>query len=95
MDKELDGEIHFDGLSCLSIYLSICPSVCLFVCPCPLVCLAACPSGHLLVSLSVSQVVLQVSHRSLLLTVTGDCSCLVSLNLQFLAAARGDKRTDK
>ena len=77
MGKELDDAIHFDDLSCLSICLSICPSVCLLVCPCPLVYLAACTSGHLLVCLSVSQVVLQVSHRGLLLTVTGDCSCLV------------------
>ena len=62
------------------LYLSIYPSLCLLVCPCHLVCLTACPSGHLLVCLSVSQVVLQVSHRGLLRTVTGDCSCLVFIS---------------
>ena len=86
MGKELDGAIHFDGLSrpvCPSIYLSICPSVCLLVCPCTLACLPLWPS----VGLSVSQVVLQVSHRGLLLTATADCSWLIWV-LNFISLVR-------
>ena len=49
--KESDGTIHFDSLS---VYLSICPSDCLLVCPSPIVCLAVCPSVYPSFCLSVS-----------------------------------------
>ena len=79
----------FDLSVCPLVSLSVCPSICLAVRPsiCPSTCMSicplVCPSVHSSVCLTINLIVIHPSkglsglHWGLLLTVTGNCSCLV------------------